>query len=82
MNDMQTPSWEQMVIPPEKALKKIEPGMCIFLGTGAAEPRTLVKELMNSDADNLQDLELFQLLSFGDAISIQKLQTQKFRLKT
>ena len=82
MNDMQSPSWEQMVIPPEKALKKIEPGMCIFLGTGAAEPRTLVKELMNSDADNLQDLELFQLLSFGDAISIQKLQTQKFRLKT
>ncbi|MDZ7833164.1 MAG: GNAT family N-acetyltransferase [Desulfobacterales bacterium] len=82
MNDMDTPSWEQMVIPPEKALKKIEPGMCIFLSTGAAEPRTLVRELMNSNADNLQDLELFQLLSFGDAISIQKLQTQKFRLKT
>ncbi|MFP4225505.1 MAG: GNAT family N-acetyltransferase [Desulfobacterales bacterium] len=82
MNNMDTPSWEQLVIPPEKALKKIEPGMCIFLGTGAAEPRTLVRELMNSNADNLQDLELFQLLSFGDAISIQKLQTQKFRLKT
>jgi acyl-CoA hydrolase/GNAT superfamily N-acetyltransferase len=82
MNEMDSTSWEKLVIPPEKALKKIEPGMCIFLGTGAAEPRTLVKELMNSDADNLQDLELFQLLSFGDAISIQKLQTQKFRLKT
>ena len=82
MNDIDPAAWEQMVIPPEKAVKKIEPGMCVFLGTGAAEPRTLVKELMNSDADNLQDLELFQLLSFGDAISIQKLQTQKFRLKT
>ena len=82
MNDIDPTSWEKLVIPPKKALKKIEPGMCIFLGTGAAEPRTLVRELMNSDADNLQDLELFQLLSFGDAISIQKLQTQKFRLKT
>jgi len=82
MNEIDPTSWEKLVIPPEKALKKIEPGMCIFLSTGAAEPRTLVRELMNSDADNLQDLELFQLLSFGDAISIQKLQTQKFRLKT
>ncbi len=82
MNEIGTANWQEMVIPPEKALKKIEPGMCIFLGTGASEPRTLVKELMSSNADNLQDLELFQLLSFGDAISIQKLQSQKFRLKT
>jgi len=83
MKDNETAvNWEDQVITPEKVLKKIEPGMCIFLGTGAAEPRTLVKELMSSNADNLQDLELFQLLSFGDAISIQKLQSQKFRLKT
>jgi len=61
---------------------KIQPGMCIFLGTGAAEPRTLVKHLMSSNADNLQDLELFQLLSFGDAISIKELKNQKYRLKT
>ena len=67
---------------PEKVLEKIEPGMCIFLGTGAAEPRTLVKHLMESNADNLQDLELFQLLSFGDAISIKQLKNQKYRLKT
>ena len=75
-------NWKDLIVTPEKALEKIQPGMCIFLGTGAAEPRTLVKHLMSSNADNLQDLELFQLLSFGDAISIKELKNQKFRLKT
>ncbi|MCD6584855.1 MAG: GNAT family N-acetyltransferase [Desulfobacteraceae bacterium] len=74
--------WKDSVVTPEKVLEKIHPGMCIFLGTGAAEPRTLVKHLMASNADNLQDLELFQLLSFGDAISLKGLKNQKFRLKT
>ena len=74
--------WNDSVVTPEKVLEKIHPGMCIFLGTGAAEPRTLVKHLMASNADNLQDLELFQLLSFGDAISLKELKNQKFRLKT
>jgi len=80
--ETESAAWEKKIVSPAKALKVIEPGMCVFLGTGAAEPRTLVRELMNSEAGNLQDLELFQLLSFGDAISIQKLQSQKFRLKT
>lgn len=82
MNETGTANWEDLIVTPEKALEKIEPGMCIFLGTGAAEPRTLVKHLMSSNADNLQDLELFQLLSFGDAISLQELKNQKYRLKT
>ena len=82
MNETQKKNWEDRVVTPEKVLEKIHPGMCIFLGTGAAEPRTLVKHLMASNADNLQDLELFQLLSFGDAISIKQLKNQKYRLKT
>ncbi len=75
-------NWKDSVVTPEKVLEKIHPGMCIFIGTGAAEPRTLVKHLMASNADNLQDLELFQLLSFGDAISLKVIKNQKFRLKT
>ncbi len=82
MTETQKTNWEDRVVTPEKVLAKIQPGMCVFLGTGAAEPRTLVKHLMESNADNLQDLELFQLLSFGDAISIKELKTQKYRLKT
>ena len=82
MDITQKKNWEDLVVTPEKVLEKIHPGMCIFLGTGAAEPRTLVRHLMDSNADNLQDLELFQLLSFGDAISIKELKNQKYRLKT
>jgi len=75
-------NWKEKVVTPSEVMKKIEPGMKIFLGTGAAEPRTLVKHLMNSDLPNLQDLELIQLVCLGDLITMKELQTQKFRLKT
>ena len=75
-------SWRRLVVPVSQALALIRPGMSIFLGTGAAEPRTLVRHLMDSDAPNLADLELIQLVSFGEAISIEALKSQRFRLKT
>jgi len=37
---------------------------------------------MTSDARNLEDLELIQVVSVGDAVSLQTLQTRNFRLKT
>ena len=69
-------------VTPDQALTCIQPGMTIFLSTGAAEPRTLVKALMASNADNLQDLTLIQILSFGDAIDLAAMRSQKYRLKT
>jgi len=66
----------------DQALERIEPGMSIFLGTGVSEPRTLVRRLMHSDAGNLQDLELVQLVSFGDAVSPETIRSHKYRLKT
>jgi acyl-CoA hydrolase len=74
--------WEKKVVTPGDVFEKIKPGMSIFLGTGVGEPRTLVKHLMSSDAANLKDLELIQLVSFGDAISLKALDTQTYRLKT
>ena len=71
-----------MVVSPETVVRKIKPGMSIFLGTAVAEPRTMVRHLMTSNAGNLADLELIQLVSFGDAISLRTLQSQNFRLKT
>jgi acyl-CoA hydrolase/RimJ/RimL family protein N-acetyltransferase len=56
--------------------------MNIFIGTGAAEPRTLVNSLMHDNSGMLQDLTLIQLVSFGDAISHNALQSKKYRLKT
>ncbi|RJR24555.1 MAG: GNAT family N-acetyltransferase [Desulfobacteraceae bacterium] len=76
------PDWSRKLISPEKVLSRVKPGMSIFLGTGVAEPRTLVKALMASDRSGLRDLELIQLVSLGDAISIEEKFSYKFRLKT
>lgn len=75
-------NFEKLLVTPDNVMEKIKPGMSIFIGTGIAEPRTLVKHLMHSDANNLQDLELIQVVSLGDAISINELHSQKYRLKT
>lgn len=74
--------WKNKVVTPEQVLSKIEPGMSIFLGTGMSEPRTLVRHLMESTQSNLQDLELIQLVSLGDAVAIDERYARKFRLKT
>lgn len=75
-------NWQDKVLTPEEVLAKITPGMNIFLGTGVGEPLTLVKGLMKSGKDNLQDLELIQLVSLGDAVSVKELTSRKFRLRT
>ncbi len=82
MNSQNKSEWKQKIVTPAAVMEKIKPGMSIFITTGLAEPRTLVKHLMASTAPNLQDLSLIQLVSLGDAISIQELNTQKYRLKT
>lgn len=82
MSEPRNDLWEKRVVPPQKILDKIKPGMRIFLGTGPAEPRTLVQALTSSESYNLQDLELIQLLSVGDAISKQEVRYEKSRLKT
>lgn len=74
--------WEKKLVDPDIVMKKIRPGMSIFLGTGISEPRTLVEYLMNSDDANLVDLELIQLVNFSDTISLKTLDSQKYRLKT
>lgn len=75
--------WDKRVVSPEVFLSRIEPGMSIFLGTGVAEPRTLVRHLTTSELSNLTDLELVQIVSLGDAISFKHTaHNHKYRLKT
>lgn len=77
------PYWKQKIVEPSVALSGIEPGMSIFLGTGVAEPRTLVKYLFSAQMANLSDLELIQIISLGDVVSLSTSQNKhKFRLKT
>ncbi|WP_300456600.1 GNAT family N-acetyltransferase [Desulfobacula sp.] len=75
-------NWKQKIVDPDVVMKRIKPGMRIFLGTGISEPRTLVKHLMKADDNNLVDLELIQLVNFSDAISLKTLDANKYRFKT
>ena len=75
-------NWQSALVAPETVIGKIRPGMSIFLSTAVAEPRTMVRHLMTSATRSLEDLELIQLVSVGDAVSPQTLQTLNFRLKT
>jgi len=82
MTSQSEQAWRDRLVAPGTALKSVQPGATIFVGTGPAEPRTLIKQLMFTEAGNLQDLELIQLVSLGDAVSVQEIRTQKYRLKT
>ena len=73
MKKSENDDWQKQIVSPEKVFENIEPGMSIFLGTGVGEPRTLVKHMMTSDTVTLRDLELIQLVSLGDAISLKAL---------
>ncbi len=60
--------WNSMIVSPETVIDRIKPGMSIFLGTAAAEPRTMVRYLMAAEDKYIEDLELIQLVSFGDVV--------------
>ena len=74
--------WKKQLISPEKVLLSIKPGMTIFLGSGVAEPRTLMKYLIDTGGSNTNDLEVIQLTSHSDMLSLKKRDHQKLRLKT
>lgn len=75
-------AWEQQLVSPDQVIHLMRPGMRVFVGTGAAEPRTLVQHLISSHSSKLKDLELIQLASFAETVALDNLQAQKFRLKT
>jgi acyl-CoA hydrolase len=75
-------TWRSRLSSTDTVLKRVRPGMRIFLSTGLAEPRTFVKSLMGANSANLTDLELIQLVSLSQTIAPQELRGQKYRLKT
>lgn len=75
-------SWNDKLVSPTAALTHIRPGMKIFIATGVSEPRALVSRLMAEEAHNLQDLEVIQLVSLGELITLPGLKSRRFRLKT
>jgi acyl-CoA hydrolase/RimJ/RimL family protein N-acetyltransferase len=77
-----TSRWKDHIVMPQRALNFLEPGMTIFLGSGLAEPRTLLNALMSSDHSNTNDIALIQLNSHSDILSLKNLDFQNYRLKT
>ncbi len=73
--------WKEKLVSPDKVLEKIKPGMTVFIGTGVSEPLTLFRHLKEIKDANM-DLEIFQLVSLGDAISMNENHTSIYRLKT
>ena len=82
MPDVKKGKWEHLVVSPDEVLNYIKPGMTVFLGSGVAEPRTLMKSLIKSGLPNTNDLELVQMTSHGGVLSLKDLDYQNYRLKT
>ena len=78
MND----DWRGKLVTADDVLQYIKPGMNIFIGSGTAEPRTLVKSLIESGLSDANDLEVIQLTSHSDFNSLKDLDYRKYRLKT
>ena len=74
--------WQSKIVMPEDVLQYIKPGMNIFIGSGMAEPRTLVKSLIESGLSDANDLEVIQLTTHSDFVSLKELDYRKYRLKT
>jgi acyl-CoA hydrolase/GNAT superfamily N-acetyltransferase len=76
-----TESCADKVMPPEQAMRLIRPGDHVFLGTAAAEPRVLVKALVEYSS-HLADIELFSLLTIGEAPYAEDRFADRFRFNT
>ena len=83
MSGVNLPLWEDRLVAPETVLNRIKPGLTVFIGSGPAAPRTLIKTLLDVDSHNIRDLELVQLAVQGDTIlSVDRLNAPNYRLKT
>lgn len=70
--------YSEKMLSPERAMKLIEPGNHVFIGTGAAEPHVLVKALVEH-SNHLADTELFHLLTTSGAPYAQARYADRFR---
>jgi acyl-CoA hydrolase/GNAT superfamily N-acetyltransferase len=79
------PDWQQkyqgMITTPEAAVTRIKPGERVFIGTACAEPLKLVTALARR-AEELTDVEIVHLLTFGDAPYAHERLVQSFRVNS
>lgn len=73
-------AYSAKVINTDQVLEKIKPGQKIFVSSGVAAPGKTLTAIAQSDALNIRDLEIIQLISLGDYLSHGGY--QRYRLKT
>ena len=66
---------------PQEAMGLIKPGQRVFIGTGCAQPRTLVNALV-AHALKLVDVEIIHLLTFGEAPYAESKLAPHFRVNS
>ena len=72
--------YRSKVISTDQVLEKLKPGQKIFLSSGVAAPGKILTALAESDAKNLRDLEIIQLITLRKYLSHQS--SDQYRLKT
>lgn len=68
------------VISTDQLLEKIKPGQKIFVSSGAATPGKMLSAITQSEARNIRDLEIIQIITLGDYLSHSN--ARQYRLKT
>ncbi|MHC4842995.1 MAG: GNAT family N-acetyltransferase [Planctomycetota bacterium] len=69
--------YKDKIVTAQQAVKTIRPGDTIFLGTGCAQPQHLVNKLVEHSG-HINDANIVQLLTMGDAPYAQKKYADKF----
>ncbi|MEN6508061.1 MAG: GNAT family N-acetyltransferase [Smithella sp.] len=73
--------YRSKVISTDQVLEKLKPGQKIFATSGVAAPGKLLSAIAQSDANNIRDLEIIQLITLGKYLSSPN-ESRQYRLKT
>lgn len=69
------------VISPDQVLELLKPGQKIFVSSGVAAPGKILTAIASSDARNIRDLEIIQLITLGKYLTSTS-EYRQYRLKT
>ena len=76
-----TKDYRSKVISTDQVLEKLKPGQKIFATSGVAAPGKVLSAIAQSDASNIRDLEIIQLITLGKYLTSPN-ESRQYRLKT
>ena len=76
-----TKDYRSKVISTDQVLEKLKPGQKIFATSGVAAPGKVLSAIAQSNASNIRDLEIIQLITLGKYLTSPN-ESRQYRLKT